>query len=326
VLRQLTIQSRSPTELRQLAADRRRLATTKVGRIRDLLLNEAKLLDYQAELKAWTAHPDRLIGSRRARPVPHDQTQFLPGFSLPMILPLADREALFSGPSTLKYAEKDASLAQQDAAALDLLILCSGMAKSVRTLEDGTQQITSVFVAGDTVNAADMAVGCTRAAVQALSPVVYLSIGRKHLDRLMLEHPTITRAIWQETAAHAAIQQEWAISLGRREAQQRLAHFLCEISFRLGQSEGSQAADVNFLLTQRDLADVLGLSIVHVNRSLQKMRHSGLIELRRRKLTIKDKDRLYRLGNFDSAYLRQSSNPGGVASLSFLRTESNSPT
>jgi CRP-like cAMP-binding protein len=186
------------------------------------------------------------------------------------------------------------------------------MAKAFRTLEDGTQQITSVFVAGDTVNAADLAFGCARAAIQALSPVVYLSIGRKHLDHLMRDYPTIARAMWQETTAHAAIQQEWAIGLGRRMAQQRLAHFLCEIAFRIGQSEGHEAVYFDFLLTQRDLADVLGLSTVHVNRSLQTMRHSGLIELRRQKLTIKDRDGLYRLGDFDPAYLRQSSGPGGV--------------
>jgi CRP-like cAMP-binding protein len=311
-------------ELRQLASDRRQQASTKVGRIRDLLLNEAKLLDYQAELRAWVGHPDRQVEGPRVRHrAPHD-ARLLPGCSLPMILPLIEREALFSEASTLKYAEKDMMLAQQDAAALDLIILCSGMAKAARTLEDGTQQITSVFVAGDTVNAADMAVGLARAAIQALSPVIYLSIGRKRLDDLMLAYPTIARAIWQETAAHAAIQQEWAISLGRRMAQQRLAHFLCEISFRLGQSEGSEAAHVDFLLTQRDLADVLGLSIVHVNRSLQKMRHSGLIELRRKKLTIKDKDCLYRLGNFDPGYLRHSIGPGGVtSSLPVLRAEGN---
>jgi CRP-like cAMP-binding protein len=325
MLRQLTIQNRSPAELRQLAAARRQLAsTTKVGRIRDLLLNEGKLLDYQAELRAWIEHPDRLLEGRRARQVPLDSVQFLPDFSLSMTLPLVEREALFSAASALKYAEKDTSLAQQDGAALELLILCSGMAKAIRTLEDGTQQITSVFVAGDTMNAADMALGSARSAVLSLSPVVYLSIGRKDLDHLMLEHAGIARAIWQETAAQAAIQQEWAISLGRRMAQRRLAHFLCEISFRLGQSEGSESVAMDFLLCQRDLADVLGLSVVHINRSLQKMRRSGLIDLRQKKLTIKNKDGLYKLGDFEPGYLRQSSNPGGGASQSFFRVENSS--
>jgi CRP-like cAMP-binding protein len=316
MLRQLTIQIRSPAELRQLAAERRQLASTKAGRIRDLLLNEAKLLDYQAQLKAWTEHPDRLLATGLAS---HDRTALLPEYSLPMILPLVEREVLFSTASALKYAENGTTLTHQDAAALDLLILCSGMAKAVRTLEDGTQQIMSVFVAGDTFNAADMAFGSTRAAIQSLSPVVYLSIGRTHLDRLMFDHPRIGRAIWQEMAAHAAIQQEWAISLGRRMAQRRLAHFLCEISFRIGQSQGSDAVQMNFPLSQRDLADILGLSVVHINRSLQKMRHSGLIELRRKTLTLRDKGRLYKLGDFDSGYLRRSNDPGSDASRSSLR-------
>src|SRR6202012_3712408 len=99
MLRQLTIQNRSPVELRQLAAERRQLASTKVGRVRELLLNEARLLDYQADLKAWTKHPDRLKGGSQAREASDDPAQFLPTFSLPMTLPLVEREALLSAGS-----------------------------------------------------------------------------------------------------------------------------------------------------------------------------------------------------------------------------------
>ena len=130
MLRQLTIQNRSPVELRQLAAERRQLASTKVGRVRELLLNEARLLDYQAELRAWTQHPDRLAGDSHPARTPNYYAPPLPSYSLPMALPTVEREALLSAASALKFAEKDTLLTQQDAAVLDLHILCSGMAKA----------------------------------------------------------------------------------------------------------------------------------------------------------------------------------------------------
>jgi CRP-like cAMP-binding protein len=119
----------------------------------------------------------------------------------------------------------------------------------------------------------------------------------------MASRPAIARALWLETTAQAAIQQEWMIWLGRRMAQTRLAHFLCEVSYRLQISGANGSEWVEFPLTQRELADTLGLSAVHVNRTLQVLRSQGLIELSRQRLTIRDKAGLYKAAEFDPQYL-----------------------
>jgi CRP-like cAMP-binding protein len=194
-------------------------------------------------------------------------------------------------------------LIEEGAEFSSLIVICSGMARKVRTLPDGIEQIVAVFVEGDTLNAGEVVFPQSRNSVYALTAASYLSIALDKLNELMASRPAIARALWLETAAHAAIQQEWIIWLGQRAAQPRLAHFLCELSHRLHLAGHDARAAVDFPLTQSDLADVLGLSTVHVNRSLQVLRSQGLIDLARNRLAILDKKALYAIAEFDPQYL-----------------------
>jgi CRP-like cAMP-binding protein len=118
----------------------------------------------------------------------------------------------------------------------------------------------------------------------------------------MENSPAIMQALWRETALQAGIQREWLIGLGRRAAQTRLAHLLCEVCYRV-QLSGGHCVPLEFPLTQRELADTLGLSSVHVNRVLQQLRSRKLIDFARGRLTIRDKESLYAVADFDPRYL-----------------------
>jgi CRP-like cAMP-binding protein len=107
-----------------------------------------------------------------------------------------------------------------------------------------------------------------------------------------------------ETLVNNAIQREWAINLGRRVAFERVAHLFCEIIERLrpvGMVEGNSCV---MPVTQMDLADATGLSVVHLNRTVQELRASGLIVLRDRTLTITDLDALKDAALFSPSYLQ----------------------
>jgi CRP-like cAMP-binding protein len=93
------------------------------------------------------------------------------------------------------------------------------------------------------------------------------------------------------------------IGLGRRTAQARLAHFLCEMSCRLQLFNPDASDGFDLPLTQEDLGDTLGLSTVHVNRVLQGLRSDGLIEFNRGWLKILDKAGLCAIAEFDQQYL-----------------------
>jgi CRP-like cAMP-binding protein len=306
MLHQLTVQNRSPDELRQLAVERRELAASRTGSIKALLLKEAKLLEFQADLRRWVELSER--ASQRGldegqQPMPHDLAPFLIKLSSRMALSRADQQALLMVASGPRYIQKGECMIEQGEESTALLILCNGMAHAVRSLSDGKQQIVAVFVAGDTLNAGGQLFHHARTSICALTPAIYLSVPFKQLDQLLIDHRAIARALWLETAAHAAIQQEWMVWLGRRMAQARLAHFLCEVSYRLELCGANSREAIEFPLTQRELGDTLALSAVHVNRTLQILRSQGLIELSRQRLTIRDKAGLCEAAEFDPRYL-----------------------
>jgi CRP-like cAMP-binding protein len=219
-------------------------------------------------------------------------------------LPVPDQQALLAAALPARPAGKDECLVEAGARIQSLLILRSGMACAVRTLSDGGQQIVAVFLAEDTLNPGELTFERSLTSVYVLAPAVILPVPLPELYRLVIDRPTIGRALWLETATQAAIQQEWIVGLGRRTAQTRLAHFLCEVSYRL-QLRGRNDLDAfEFPLTQSELADILGLSTVHVNRVLQVLRSRGLIELNRHRLVIRNRPGLYEIAEFDPGYLQ----------------------
>jgi CRP-like cAMP-binding protein len=182
-------------------------------------------------------------------------------------------------------------------------MLLSGWLCRYKTLEDGRRQIVNFVLPGDTCDAHVFLLSAMDHSIGTLTPVVYAELDRVHFDDLVASDRLVAEALWCETLAGNAVQREWAVNLGRRVALERVAHLLCEIFERLrpvGLTDGKSCA---FPVTQMDLADATGLSVVHLNRTLQDLRAAGLIILRDRTLTINDLDALKRAGLFNSNYL-----------------------
>ena len=313
MLRQLTIHNRSTGDLRQLAVERRELAATKSGSIRALLLKEAQLLEFQVALRTWVERSGNEIwtdGREGLKPaslpsVPFYLAPLITKLSCQMGLAAADQQAFLAAASLPRFVRKGECLIAQGENVTALMVICNGMTRTVRTLSDGKQQIVAVSVAGDMLNSGGLLFPQAGNSTFALTPTTCLSLPFKEVEALAKTRPAIGHGLWLETAAQAAIQQEWMVWLGRRSAQTRLAHFLCEVTYRL-QLSGSAARDsFEFPLTQRELADLLGLSSVHVNRTLQALRGQGLIELGQHRLTLRDRAGLYEIAEFDPRYLKR---------------------
>jgi len=114
---------------------------------------------------------------------------------------------------------------------------------------------------------------------------------------------SVAEAFYCETLAMSSIQREWALNLGRRDALERVAHVICELFERLKVVGLVERSSFAFPITQMDMADATGLSVVHVNRTLQELRASGLITLRDRNLTIHDFQTLSNTAMFNPNYL-----------------------
>lgn len=184
-------------------------------------------------------------------------------------------------------------------------MLAEGFACRYRDLPDGRRQILSLLLPGDVIDLRQFVLGGDHPAVMTLSPVTLFSIANANLFGLLEDHPRITTALWSTTLAEESISREWLVSIGKRSAIERMAHLLCETFLRLravGRTEGKRFA---LPLTQSELADALGLSTVHVNRTLQELRKSGQIVFQGGTVEISDFAALAKLGMFMPDYLHQ---------------------
>jgi CRP-like cAMP-binding protein len=182
-------------------------------------------------------------------------------------------------------------------------VMLAGLACRYKTLEGGTRQILSFLLPGDVCDLQSYLVEPLDHSIGAITRCVVARVPHQALTALVARHPNLGRAFWRETLIDAAVQREWMVGLGRRSAFGHLAHLLCEVLVRMRAVGLTDGLEYELPLTQADLADALGLSLVHVNRVLQHLRGTGLIAYRNRSVSILDWDGLRRVGQFDEAYL-----------------------
>jgi CRP-like cAMP-binding protein len=110
--------------------------------------------------------------------------------------------------------------------------------------------------------------------------------------------------LWAASRDEAMV-VEHLVDIGRRNAVDRVGHFLLELGSRLSLIGLGDETGYACPLTQYHLADSLGLSAVHVKRVLRILRESGAVTFRDGRVTFGDRARLKKLVDFDSAYLDQ---------------------
>jgi len=179
-----------------------------------------------------------------------------------------------------------------------IFLLIDGWAARYRLLNDGRRQITALFLPGDLCDLAWRSGDGATQHVIAITAIRALRIDLWALERQLDCDPAARAAVDREAHLVAEAQCEWLVSLGRRNAVERLAHLFCELAERIGGRSGSGQFELP--LTQTDMADITGLTPVHVNRTLQQMRRSGLIELKSRQLRLRDFARIKKIAFFRS--------------------------
>jgi CRP-like cAMP-binding protein len=182
-------------------------------------------------------------------------------------------------------------------------LFLSGWACQYKVLEDGRRQIVNFILPGETCAPLIYLLSTMDHSIATLTPVVYCELERAAFERLMSTDISVAEAFHCETLAAVSIQREWAINLGRRDALERVAHIMCELFERLRVVGLVNRNSFAFPVTQTDMADATGLSTVHVNRTLQELRASGLITLKDRSLTIHDFQALCTTAMFNPNYL-----------------------
>lgn len=182
-------------------------------------------------------------------------------------------------------------------------LVLDGYACRYKLLPDGRRQILAFFLPGDLCDLYSNVLAAMDHSIGALTPLRIAQILPEDLAAITENSHRLSQAMRWNSLVDEAILREWTVNLGQRTGPERVAHLLCEIYFRLaaiGLVDGNRCS---FPITQADLSDALGISIVHTNRMLQDLRAENLIVLKGRTLEMLDLDGVRQLAGFDPSYL-----------------------
>jgi CRP-like cAMP-binding protein len=183
------------------------------------------------------------------------------------------------------------------------MILIDGWLARSKDLPGGERQVTELHVAGDFPDLHAFTLKRLDHDIVTLSDCIVAMVPHERLQWITEQHPRLARIYWFTTNVDGAITRELALSLGRRSAAARMAHLFCELHMRLEAVGRARPDGFEFPLTQRELAECLGLTVVHANRTIQELRRRRLVELESRQLTILNRGGLEGLADFDPSYL-----------------------
>ena len=216
-----------------------------------------------------------------------------------------DVAAIAALPMSVKDVAARTTLAREGATPAQCCVLVEGFACRSKTTDSGKRQILSVHIPGEILDLEALHLRVLDHDVSTLSKCRVGLIGHEALLALTRARPMVAEALWRYTACDAAVFREWIVNIGRRPALNRLAHLLVEVGTRLEKVGLANGASFELPMTQLDIADALGLTPVHVNRVVQELRRSGLLELNKYAVSLPDPKRLKEVAAFDDLYLRQ---------------------
>lgn len=182
-------------------------------------------------------------------------------------------------------------------------LLLDGILCRFKDMKGGQRQITELHVAGDFFDLHSFTLKYLDHGVMALTPARVASVPHTRIRALTERFPRLARLYWFGTNLDAAIHREWEVSLGRRPAKARLAALFSELQIRLEIVGLADKSGYDLPLTQADLGECMGLTNIHVNRTLRELREEGVVEFQRGRVTILDLAALWREGEFDPRYL-----------------------
>jgi CRP-like cAMP-binding protein len=237
-----------------------------------------------------------------ATSLPNPLVRKLEGFAT---LSDADRRLLERISAETRLVSPRTDLVRQSSKPDGVFLIMEGMACRQKYRTKGQRQIMAYLLPGDLCGLDDALLSRMDHSITTLSVCRVVRIAPETMTEILQHHPQVARALRMSALVDEATLREWLVNLGRRYSVERLAHLFCELLMRL-QAVGRATKNSYALpLTQTDLADTMGMSDVHVNRSLQELRQEELIELRRGHLTIPDPSRLQAVAEYKADYLHR---------------------
>ena len=216
----------------------------------------------------------------------------------------ADRSAVAALPMRTRSIEAGADLIPEGSVPDECCFVIDALVCRYALTSEGNRQIVSVHIPGDLPDRDSLHLNRLDHGIATLAPSRLAFIAHSALRPVVEALPNVAIAFWRDAVVDGGIYRQWLTSVGRRNSRQRLAHLICETFTRMQAVGLSDGDHFNFPITQAQLGDALGLSTVHINRTLQELRQDELVAWKSSIVTILDWDGLRRAGDFDPAYLQ----------------------
>lgn len=214
-----------------------------------------------------------------------------------------ERRAILDLPAQSRQVGPNHDIIQPGGHTDEATLVAHGMVARYDAMKDGERQITAFYIPGDMCDLHSVVSPTAGWGLMGLVGSIILSVPHSALKKLAVTHPAIAMAFWRDTTVDGSILSKWVGNVGRRTAKARIAHVICEMGIR---SEGAELGTRDCFplnVTQFQLADAVGLTAVHVNRTLQDLRRDNLISTLARTVTVPHWQRLAEVAEFDPTYL-----------------------
>jgi CRP-like cAMP-binding protein len=215
-----------------------------------------------------------------------------------------DRAAILSLPHVVRTCPPSSYLVREGESPHKFCaLILSGLAFRQKSTAQGARQIVSLHLPGDFLDLQNLFLEISDHNVQALTALETIGIERDALRQLTLHNPAVGKAMWTEAQVEASIYREWVTNVGRRDARSRIAHVLCEFALRVKAAGLGTEKRFELPVTQEQLADMAGLTPVHVNRTLRSLVEDGIVHRDRRFIGFSNWSEIRALADFNPLYL-----------------------
>lgn len=266
----------------------------------DLPFTDANIIELHAARRSDTARSPALAGALQ---------RFLNRLLLRSDLTCEECDAVLALPGHELSTAAHRDIARPGQTFNYACLIADGIAGRFDQLASGHRQITALHIAGDMCDLHSVPVPQAGWGIESLNSTLAFRIPHDAIKELIVRYPSLALAFWRDTIVDASILAKWNSALGRRSAKARLAHLICEMGIRKEHAGLGTRNQFNLPITQAQLADVLGLTAVHLNRTFQALRRDSLLFTDGSAITIPDRDKLCEVAEFDTAYLLAGENP-----------------
>jgi CRP-like cAMP-binding protein len=215
--------------------------------------------------------------------------------------------AILSGLSAVErsFAANEDIVRQGDRPNMSVIVI-SGMVARYHTRPGGMRQYLSFHIAGDMPDAQALFIDRMDHAVCAVGGASVALVPHREIMRMFEGRPSAGYALWRETLIDAAIFREAITNNSSRPVRARLAHFFCEQYYRARAAAVADGNTCRLPISQIQIGETVGISVVTANRALQALRRTGAMEFSGGTLRVRDWDKLCTIGEFDPSYLHLS--------------------